>query len=85
MLVLALVHLRAAPERATGSRLLAAAQRADSQGTVEQPVARAAEPQEALVLQEALLPLPLALVLPLSVPPLARHLARARWPARLDR
>ena len=77
MLVLALMHLRAAPERATGSRLLAAAQRADSQGTVEQPVARAAEPQEALVRQEALLPLP--------APLLARRLARARWPARLDR
>jgi hypothetical protein len=85
MLVLALMHLRAAPERATGSRLLAAAQRADSQGTVEQPVARAAEPQEALVLQEALLPLPLALLLPLPAPLLARRLARARWPARLDR
>ena len=84
MLVLALMHLRAAPERATGSRLLAAAQRADSQGTAEQPVARAAEPQEALVLQEAL-PLPPARLLPLPAPLLARRLARARWPARLDR
>jgi hypothetical protein len=95
MLVLAPVHLRAAPERATSSHpLVAAARRADLRGTAEQLVARAAESSQVALamLQEALLALaeaPLlprpALLLPQPAPPLARHLAGVRWLAPLDR
>jgi hypothetical protein len=95
MSVLAPLHLRAAPERATRSRLLVAAHRADFRGTAGQPVAPAAGPRQAasppvlaealLAPPEALLLLPPALSLPRRAPLLARHLAPARWLARLGR